>query len=231
MLSYDIVTWTSTNTLDFFDLMNQIPFSCRSQSPRSLRLWICGRWRAGIAGSIPAGGVYVCLLWVLCVGRYRFLRRADHSSRGVLLSVVCLSVIVKTRQWGDPGPLRAVAPRKKENYCLSRKFKIYDSRNNISFSFYMYFNLMFLEGSGLKNTRISHNLQVEFPSNWDVILLLAFQNHMVPMSCYLLTLSNPLFCHTLYLCFMRFAQQTASIPLYRIMQLVFVMEATMFSVR
>ena len=30
-----------------------------------------------------------CLLWVLCVVRYSSLRRADHSSRGVLPSVVC----------------------------------------------------------------------------------------------------------------------------------------------
>ena len=29
----------------------------------------------------------VCLLWVLCVVRYRFLRRIDHSSRGVLPTV------------------------------------------------------------------------------------------------------------------------------------------------
>ena len=31
----------------------------------------------------------VCLLWVLCVVRQRSLRRADHSSRGVLPTVVC----------------------------------------------------------------------------------------------------------------------------------------------
>jgi hypothetical protein len=30
----------------------------------------------------------ICLLWVLCVVRYRPLRRADHSSRGVLPTVV-----------------------------------------------------------------------------------------------------------------------------------------------
>jgi hypothetical protein len=46
----------------------------------------------------------------LCVARYRSQRRADHSPRGVLPSVVCLSVIVKPRQWGGPGPLGVVAP-------------------------------------------------------------------------------------------------------------------------
>jgi hypothetical protein len=38
----------------------------------------------------------VCVLRVLYVARQRSLRRADHSSRGVLPSVVCLSVIVKS---------------------------------------------------------------------------------------------------------------------------------------
>jgi hypothetical protein len=38
------------------------------------------------------------------------MRRADHSSRGVLPTVVCLSVIMKPRQRGGPGPLAAVAP-------------------------------------------------------------------------------------------------------------------------
>jgi len=47
----------------------------------------------------------VCLLWVLCVVRQRSLRRSNHSSRVVLPSVVCLSVIVKPRQWGGFGPL------------------------------------------------------------------------------------------------------------------------------
>jgi len=39
----------------------------------------------------------VCFLWVLCVVRWRSLRRSDHSSRGVLPSVVCLSMIGKRR--------------------------------------------------------------------------------------------------------------------------------------
>jgi len=42
-------------------------------------------------------GMDVCLLQMLCVVRKRSLRRADHSSRGVLPSVVCLSVIIKPR--------------------------------------------------------------------------------------------------------------------------------------
>jgi hypothetical protein len=47
---------------------------------------------------------------VLYVVRYKSLRRADHSSRGVLPILMCLSVIVKIRQWGGPGPRGAVSP-------------------------------------------------------------------------------------------------------------------------
>jgi hypothetical protein len=43
------------------------------------------------------------------------LRRADTSSRGILLSVVYLSVISKPQKWGDLGPGRAVAPQIKRS--------------------------------------------------------------------------------------------------------------------
>jgi hypothetical protein len=72
--------------------------------------WICGRSPAEIAGSNPAGGMDVFLLWVLCVVRWRSLRRADLSSRGGEWSVVCLSVILKVsimrRPWPTGGLLR-----------------------------------------------------------------------------------------------------------------------------
>jgi hypothetical protein len=43
------------------------------------------------------------------------MRRADHSSRGVLPIVMCLSVIVKPRQRGDLGPQGAVEPLEKKS--------------------------------------------------------------------------------------------------------------------
>ena len=46
---------------------------------RPLSCWDCG--------SNPALGMDVCLM-SMCVVRYRSLRRADHSSRVVLLIVV-----------------------------------------------------------------------------------------------------------------------------------------------
>ena len=57
------------------------------------------------AGSNSTRGMDVCLLWTLCVVRHRFLWWVDHSSRGVLLSVLCLRVglhkatLHTTQQW------------------------------------------------------------------------------------------------------------------------------------
>ena len=79
----------------------------------SSKAWICDRSLSGITGSNPAGVMEVSLLWALCVVGWSSLRRADHLSGGVLSSMKCLSVIVKHRQWGGPGWLRAVAPWKK----------------------------------------------------------------------------------------------------------------------
>ena len=64
---------------------------CRSHWPRGLKVWVCVHSMAGIVGSYPAASMYVS---VVSVVRYRSLRRADHSFRGVLPTVVCLSVIV-----------------------------------------------------------------------------------------------------------------------------------------
>jgi len=49
-----------------------IPVAARSKT------WVCGRW---IAGSIPAEGMDIRLLRVLCVLTYRSMHRADHSSK------------------------------------------------------------------------------------------------------------------------------------------------------
>jgi hypothetical protein len=55
------------------------------------------RWLVEFAGSNSAGGMDVSLLRLLCFVRKISLRRADHSSRGVLTSVLFLNVIVKPR--------------------------------------------------------------------------------------------------------------------------------------
>jgi hypothetical protein len=74
-----------------------IPVAARS------RAWVYGCSHTEIVGSNPACDMNVCLLWVLSVVRDRSLRHADHSTRAVLPSVVCLSMIKKPRREGlDP---------------------------------------------------------------------------------------------------------------------------------
>ena len=75
---------------------------------------VYGRLFAGIAGSIPAGGMDVSLLWVLRAVRQRFLRRADLSIRGVLPIVVCQCVWSRNlKEWDGPDPRWAVVPENK----------------------------------------------------------------------------------------------------------------------
>jgi hypothetical protein len=61
------------------------------------KAWVCGRSLAGIVDSNPGEGMDVCLLWVLCVVTQRSLRRADHSSRGVLPTVCDLETSTMRR--------------------------------------------------------------------------------------------------------------------------------------
>ena len=61
--------------------------ACLLANMWAYRAWVCGHSSAEIVGSNPTGDMDDCLLWVLCVFGYRSLRRADHSSRGVLPNV------------------------------------------------------------------------------------------------------------------------------------------------
>jgi hypothetical protein len=61
----------------------------------------------------------VCLLWVLCVVRWRSLRRADHSSRGVLPTVVCHCMwsrtLVNEEAWAQWGLKKKKTKTNKKN--------------------------------------------------------------------------------------------------------------------
>ena len=59
-------------------LVTPVPAAARS------KVWVCDRSLAEVTGSISAGATDDRLLGVLCAVRYRFLRRADHFSRGIL---------------------------------------------------------------------------------------------------------------------------------------------------
>ena len=96
-----------------YDLFSLVPIAARSEA------WVCGSSLAGIVGSNPAGGMDVCLLWVLCCVD-RGLRVADHSSRVVLVIEVCLSVIVKPRQQEGSAPKGALVPWREKKDFSSR---------------------------------------------------------------------------------------------------------------
>jgi hypothetical protein len=76
--------------------------------------WVYGRSPAETAGSNPAGGIHVLQLWVLCFVRVRPLRRADHSSVGVLPNL--LRRCVWSRYLEKDRTRWAAAPQEKNKY-------------------------------------------------------------------------------------------------------------------
>jgi hypothetical protein len=101
--------------LPFIMCSLSIPVTVRSKA------WVCGRSPAEIVGSNLTGGVDVCLLWVLCVVRWRSLRRADQSSRGVLPTLArrCLwsGNLVTEEAMARVGPQRQI----KTKICADYK--------------------------------------------------------------------------------------------------------------
>jgi hypothetical protein len=81
-----------------YQITSPIPVTARSKT------WVCGSSLAGIAGSNLTGGMDVSCECCVLSDRGS-LRWSDHSSRGVLQRVACLSVIAKPRQWGGLRPL------------------------------------------------------------------------------------------------------------------------------
>jgi hypothetical protein len=81
----------------------------RSRWPRGLRCVSVTARLLGFGVRIPPGGMDACFLWVLCVVRSRSLRRADHSSRGVLATVISWSLLddeaLAVEPWGLGGKL------------------------------------------------------------------------------------------------------------------------------
>jgi hypothetical protein len=64
---------------------------------------MCARSLGVTVGSSPTVGIHVCLVSVVCC--QRFLRRADHTSRGVLQTIVYIFfVMLKPREREGPGP-------------------------------------------------------------------------------------------------------------------------------
>jgi hypothetical protein len=98
------------------------------------KAWVYGRSLTGIVGSNPAGGMDVCCECCMLSG----LRRAGHSSRGVLPTVVCLKCVIvkprKMRRDRPPRGCRAIG-KKKHKKCPLWAFKACCSRANFTFTF------------------------------------------------------------------------------------------------
>ena len=77
----------------------------RSQCPHGLRRGSTATRLLGLRVRIPPDVMDVCLLYVLCAERCKYLRRADHSYREVLSSAECLSSIVILLKCRSLGPL------------------------------------------------------------------------------------------------------------------------------
>jgi len=95
----------------FMDNIQILPVSVAARS----KAWVCGCLHAGISGSSPAGGMDV---FFMC--SWKSVRRADHSSRGVIPSVMCPMSLILGNQRGGLSPLEALEPRERySNIALS----------------------------------------------------------------------------------------------------------------
>jgi hypothetical protein len=105
----------------FIGISRHVPMPVAAPS----KAWVCGRSHAEIAGSNTAGSMDVCLLRLLCVVRNGSLWRAEHSSRGVMPTVVYLTECDRDasimKGEGGPGPLWAVTPWGKRKLYASRR--------------------------------------------------------------------------------------------------------------
>jgi hypothetical protein len=78
---------------------------------------------AEIVGSNLTGVMDICLLWVLCVVRKRSLRRADHSSRGVLPTV--MRRCVWSRNLKNEEATTRVGSQRHRKKCVYKYIYIY----------------------------------------------------------------------------------------------------------
>ena len=107
-----IYIWCPNFYLPLICILSRFQYPCglrrSSAAARLLRSWV----------RIPPRDMDICLLRVMCVVMYRSLRREDHSSRGVLPTVVRLVCNLETSRMRRPWPAlgRSAPPPKKSVY-------------------------------------------------------------------------------------------------------------------
>jgi hypothetical protein len=79
---------------------------------------------------IPWGHGCLSVVSACVVVRYRSLRRADHLTRGVLPSVMCLSVTYKSLKGGSVGPIWAAAPQERKSKSSQQTAAVPVNSNN-----------------------------------------------------------------------------------------------------
>ena len=87
----------------------------RSQYPRCLKAWVSGRWLEGTASTNPTGAMAVWSLVSVVCCQEEVSTIVNHSSRGVLSRVVCLTKcdLEKFQQRGGPGEIGLLSHQKK----------------------------------------------------------------------------------------------------------------------
>jgi hypothetical protein len=83
------------------------PVTARSKA------WVCRHSLARVLVSNTAGAMNTCLVLVLCVVKHRYLRRSDHSSRGVLTECGMSNEFSRSPVKGDNVPESGRSATKK----------------------------------------------------------------------------------------------------------------------
>jgi hypothetical protein len=98
----------------------------RSRWPRCLRRGPAAACCLGLWGPIPPGAL-VSVSWECCVlsGRGLCVGLIAGPEESYWVWCVWLSVVVKRRYWGSPGPLRNVAPLGKQPITLAWRVFIF----------------------------------------------------------------------------------------------------------
>jgi hypothetical protein len=101
------------NMFPFFVSFLYILRNNRSQWPRGLRRVYAAAYLSGLRVRITPGHVYLSVVSAVCY-QVEVSVTADHSSRGVLPSLVCLTEC-------DPGPLMMRRPWLSRGCCVMEK--------------------------------------------------------------------------------------------------------------
>ena len=113
---------STTTILIFLNYIHWVPVQVAARS----KVWVCGRSLVGIAGSNTARAwMSVSYEWCVCC-QVEVSARTEHSSRGVLTSVMCL----RSRQPKNEEALAQNEQALAHWHCRTMKKKIHWVKNS-----------------------------------------------------------------------------------------------------